>query len=430
MSSSAFEALKEYIDGIWVVDTHEHTANEEDWCAAPEGNVDFTRFFIHYANVDLISAGMPIPEFQKMMNHETPLDDKWELFEPYWNKSKTTAYSKSVETVVQDLFELPGLNRDTYKPLAAKMRELRKPGYYKWILKDKARIAISVLNTGMDRPDPQFFRPVACLDHFTLVRTRDAITHLEREAEMSIYSLDDLVEAMGKVFHRKIERGAIGIKTPMAYSRTLYVEHPSKPEAENAFNTMLTARGWERNDGIHGLCAGEGKVLQDYMFHKLVQLCVENDVPMQIHTGIQEGNGNYLAQSNPVLLNEVFMRYPKARFDIFHAGYPYAGELGVLAKMFSGVHADLCWMNIISPLATRRILSEWLEVVPSNKIFAFGGDYCFVEGAYSHAKFARKNVAMVLAEKVDEGYFTLEEAKVVADRVLRENAKEFFRLDI
>lgn len=430
MPTVTYQTIKEYIDQIWVVDTHEHLTQEQAWLEADEGCVDFSRFFAHYASVDLISAGLPNESLNRIRSEKTPLDEKWALFEPFWEKAKYTAYCRAVDLAIKELFDLPGLSRETYKPLAEKMRKMRKPGYYRHVLKDKGRIAVSILDLGADDADREFFVPVARLDHFIMVHTLEELRNLENESGMSIHSLDDLTAALAKVFQTKKERGAVAIKSGLAYVRTLNYEYPSKAEAERVFNQLFTRLGPRTNDGIYGTRPGEAKVLQDYMFHKIVQLCVEHDLPFQIHTGIQEGNGNCLEQSNPVLLNDVFLKYPKARFDIFHAGYPYWDELGVMAKMFPGVHADLCWMNVISPAAARRALDEWLEVMPASKIFAFGGDYIFVEGAYAHSRFARDNVAKVLAAKVDDGYFTLEDAKRVADMILRENANEFFKLGL
>lgn len=430
MPTSSLDAIREHIDEIWVVDTHEHTTSEKDWIAAEEGLVDFSRFFAHYASVDLVSAGMPEADLEKVRSANTPSDEKWRIFEPFWQKARNTAYGKAVEEAIRGLFDLPGLNSETYAPLAARMREMRKPGYYRWVLKDRARIAVSILNIGDDSPDRELFAPVACLDHYVMARTREELRNLERESGRSIYSLDDLTQALGQTLSRNIELGIVAVKSPIAYVRTLNFEYPSKPDAERAFARMFAVPDVEHNDCVPMLGSGEAKTLQDYMFHRLVQMCLEHDLPMQIHTGIHEGNGNYLRQSNPALLNEVFMKYPRMRFDIFHAGYPYWDELGVMAKMFPGVHADLCWMNTISPAASRRALDEWLEVIPASKIFAFGGDYVYVEGAYAHAKIARENVARVLADKIDEGYFTLQEARHVADLILRENANEFFRLGL
>lgn len=430
MASGTFDALKEHIDNIWLVDTHEHIPTEEWYLARDLGFVDFARFFIHYASVDLVSAGLPSYQLTKIRAAETPLDEKWALLEPYWEKAKNTAYCKSVDLAIKEIFDLPGLTKDTYKPLTEKMREMHKPGYYRHVLRDKSKIAVSIVNIQETDVDRDLFEPVMSLDGYIMVSTRNGLAGLERASGMSIHSLDDMVSAMAKDFQMKLDQGIVAIKSPIAYQRTLYFERPSKNEAETSFNKIFTERGFYRDDSLHGIPAGEAKSFQDYMFHKLVQLCLEHDFPLQIHTGLQEGNGNYLAQSNPVLLNDIFMKYPKARFDIFHAGYPYWGELGLMAKMFPGVHADLCWTNIISPSASRRALNEWLEVMPANKIFAFGGDYCFVEGACSHAKIARYNVTKVLADKVDNGYFDIDEAKRIADMILRDNAAEFFRLDL
>jgi predicted TIM-barrel fold metal-dependent hydrolase len=115
-------------------------------------------------------------------------------------------------------------------------------------------------------------------------------------------------------------------------------------------------------------------------------------------------------------------------FDIFHAGYPFTSEVGVLAKMFPGVYADMCWMHIISPSVARRTLDEWIETVPASKIFGFGGDYLFAEGAYAHSMLARENIARVLASKIADGYITGSEALRIAQMILHDNAQEFFKL--
>ena len=68
--------------------------------------------------------------------------------------------------------------------------------------------------------------------------------------------------------------------------------------------------------------------------------------------------------------------------------------------------------------------------MPANKIFGFGGDYIFVEGAYAHSRMARDNVAQVLAEKVEVGYLDEGEAVALAHKLLRENAVQFFHLPV
>jgi predicted TIM-barrel fold metal-dependent hydrolase len=164
------------------------------------------------------------------------------------------------------------------------------------------------------------------------------------------------------------------------------------------------------------------------MFHRIIQAAVERDVPIQIHTGLQEGNGNLLAHSNPLLLTELCLEYGRAKFDLFHGGYPFMGEALSLAKNFANVFLDLCWLYIISPSAAARMLHEALETVPANKIFAFGGDFIIPEGAYGHSVMARRTVSRVLTEKVEDAYLSEEEAVALAGRILRDNPAALYRL--
>lgn len=162
--------------------------------------------------------------------------------------------------------------------------------------------------------------------------------------------------------------------------------------------------------------------------HRIIAQLRKYDIPMQVHTGLQAGDGNDISNSNPALLANLFLEYRDVRFSLFHGSYPYGGELSALAKGFRNVYLDMSWLYIISPSYAERYLHEWLETVPANKIMAFGGDYHNVENAYGHSLMARAVVAKVLVEKVRTGYLTETEAMDVARRILRDNAIELFRI--
>ena len=162
------------------------------------------------------------------------------------------------------------------------------------------------------------------------------------------------------------------------------------------------------------------------MFHHLMRLAEAHRMPVQIHTGLHAGNGNFIANSNPTHLTNLFFLYPGVQFDLFHISYPYQGELSVLAKLFRNVHADFCWAHIISPSVSRRTLHEFLETVPYNKLFGFGGDYRYPELSYAHAKMARRNIAQALAEKTAEGFCSEKEAVEIGRALLHDNPARFF----
>ena len=163
--------------------------------------------------------------------------------------------------------------------------------------------------------------------------------------------------------------------------------------------------------------------------HYLCCKCGEYGIRMKFHAGIHAGNGNIVTNSRAALMSNLFMKYPKTGFDIYHISYPYQEEMAVLAKIFPNVTVDFCWMWIVNPSAGRRALSDMFDTVPANKIHGFGGDYIFVEGSYGHASIARREIARVLCEKIEEGRFTEEYAIEIGRMLLRDNAIENFSLD-
>ena len=444
MEKGLFEELRGELEKITLIDTHEHFILEEERLDLP---LDLFYLFPHYASSDLISSGMPHSLLEEIRSGEFTLEEKWKKFEPYWLRIKNTAYAKVLKIVARDLFEVEDINEKTYRTLSERISSSNKKGWYNKILKEKANIEYCIvtflgkgkiyappsriedkldsldqkLNMSIPPLGLEMLKPVGVFDGLVGIWNLKQIRRLEREYDINIHNLDDLLKVLDSSFERRIKEGIIGVKTALAYNRIIRYERTTKYQAEQVFNRIFDHLG-------EGISWKEARPLQDFLMHQVIQRAVEAKLPIQIHTGLQEGSGNIITNSNPTHLINLFIQYPQAQFDIFHASYPYTGELTTLAKNFPNVYADLCWMHIISPYAARRILSEWIETLSSNKIFGFGGDYLIVEGAYAHAQIARDNITRVLAEKVEEDYFSLPEALDFARKILRDNPAEVFNL--
>ena len=160
--------------------------------------------------------------------------------------------------------------------------------------------------------------------------------------------------------------------------------------------------------------------------HRVLEWADDHGHILQIHTGYQEGNANILENSNPRGLNELFSRYTHIRFDLFHMGYPYQHISGAFGKMFPNVRLNMCWSHMLSPVASTRTLYEWLQMIPVNKIFAFGGDCRFFDGVVGHLEIARRNVAKVLAQCVVDGLFSTASAIEIGHMLFYDNARAFY----
>jgi predicted TIM-barrel fold metal-dependent hydrolase len=273
--------------------------------------------------------------------------------------------------------------------------------------------------------DEKYFRLVFNIRPLVIPDAMDFILNLERDSGLTITSFEAWLRASVKAIDVALNSGAVALKDTSAYKRSLLFERPTRAYAEKEFNDFLYAL---YRDNVHDQIPILGHKAQNYIMHHILEAANERELVLQVHTGLQEGTGNYIAWSDPVLMTNLYIQYPGVRFDIFHIGYPYHNQLSALAKNFPNVFIDMCWAQIISPQACINSLTEWLEVVPYNKISAFGGDYAIIDAVYGHLVMARENVSRALATKVDQGLFDLDRAKEIAERLFFSNPALLFGL--
>lgn len=413
------ERITSAINEIRIIDTHEHLATEEFRIKSAE-EIDFTYLFRHYAKEDLISASNNKGLIEIIYKNEFPLADRWEILEPYYKAMRSTGYGRVPLIAARELYGVSDINGSTIEELSLKMREASKPGLYQKILKEKAKIDLSIQDMGHNKFDENFYRHVERFSQFVLISSGAEITELGAQYNLPINNMTDYLTLLRTAFVEGVQLGMVGVKTTAAYVRILKFNNVSKEKGEEVFNLLLN------NSPVN---SEEIKAVQDYLMHRMLDLVDEFDLPIQIHTGLHAGNGNIITNSNPTHLANLFMEYPNLDFILFHGGYPYGGELGTLAKNFPNVFIDMCWTYVISPSYSERYLHEWLETIPANKIMAFGGDYNFVEAVYAHSVMARETIAKVLVEKVRTRYLREDEAIDIAKMILRENALKIFKLE-
>jgi predicted TIM-barrel fold metal-dependent hydrolase len=418
-----------------VIDTHEHLASPPElYRQAP----DFLSTLQEaYLDRDLLSAGLGMRRGGEVVfDVHRPLGERIDAWWPAWQATANTGYARMVEIACRDLFGVEEINPSTVPLLNQRMAESRKPGWLEHCL-ERAGIEALVKDPLPDdyAECPPRFRFTLRVDAFTRnCLNRHALYPLEERTGVAIHSLDDMARAMRRYIEQGLATSRVAaFKTSHAYFRPVAVDEMNRAEAERAFERLVhltpdrpIGDPWGKHGADTQLTSLELKPLHDYLYHHLFGWAEEFDRPVQIHLGFQTGSGNFIQNSNPVDLIPIFLRYPRVRFVILHAGFPYWREAGAIAKAFPNVFLDLCFVPIISPLAARRILDEWIDSVPANKIFAFGGDVHGPERAYGHSRIARDVVFRVMYRRVTEEGLSQSQALRLARRLLYENAKSFF----
>ena len=142
-----------------------------------------------------------------------------------------------------------------------------------------------------------------------------------------------------------------------------------------------------------------------------------------------EGLKTYrLTWVRPSLLVPLLSAYPDVPFDLFHVGFPFARELAAVALSWPNVWVDICWAPLVSPTAAVRILEEYIDIIPGNKLL-WGGDCIHPVSALGAAVIGRRVVAEALARKLEAGAFTEPQALRLAECILHDNAAELYYSD-
>ncbi|MDF2685115.1 MAG: putative TIM-barrel fold metal-dependent hydrolase [Clostridia bacterium] len=420
------QALYNQISRMPVIDTHEHLPHSMS-AILPEEKDVLNRWLTHYLNSDLVSAGLNLKALNKARDPTIPVEERWALVEPFWEICRFTGYGQAVSVTARELYGIDEVNGDTIAELAVKHKASYDRDFMFELLHDTLHIEKALLDgftgTVFDK-DERIFARVWRPEYFigTYGVDKKTVEMFEKDF-CPLKSFDDWI-LIYKVTFDRIAPHISALKIGLAYSRSIYFPQTDYAAAKEAFDKVLVL--WN-NSGREGKMILPESV-QNYMMHYILKCNKQRRLPVQIHTGLQEGNGNTLENSNPLHLNNLFIEYPDIPFDLFHIGWPFTSEALALTKMHPNVTLDFCWTNIISPHASVRVLCEAMDTVPLNKISVFGGDYIIIDLIYGHLEIAKQNLSNALSIQVGNGVMTLSQAEKAAHMMLYDNPKRIFNL--
>jgi hypothetical protein len=418
--TTSYRRLKAHLDAIPAIDTHDHL-----W---PFDRLPGYVETEHGRGMNL--AGLWRNSYYTWTNPLTPwtpggkFDDWWQKAKHDFANARATSFYRYQLPAFQDLY---GIDFDRITD--AQARDLNERIYRnyldrRWlyeVVTERANIELMLNDPYWARLDfkTDYLFTVLVFNVTLLVRgfhasefksPADDPYAFARREHLPVASLDDYLAVLDRLFQEAKAKGAVCLKTTLAYQRTLAFERVPKERAARVF-------GRPRSD----LTEEDVKAFEDYIMWRLVALSATYDLPFQIHTGQARIQG-----SNPMLLVDLIEANPKTRFVLFHGGYPWVGETGVIVMRHgSHVWIDSCWLPTLSYTTAKRAYHEWLEAVPSNRIL-WGADCNHAEGIYGATEFTRRCLAEVLAEKVDRGDLHEDDARRIGRQILRDNALELF----
>jgi hypothetical protein len=127
-----------------------------------------------------------------------------------------------------------------------------------------------------------------------------------------------------------------------------------------------------------------------------------------------------LSQRTICQLAEMIARHPRLRFQCFVASRHANQAFCTLARELPNFSLAGYWWHNFFPDIIRQVIAERLDMLPVNKQVGFFSDAYCVEWTYGKALLVRKQLARVLAEKIEQGQYTRNDALAIAHAILFE----------
>ena len=125
-----------------------------------------------------------------------------------------------------------------------------------------------------------------------------------------------------------------------------------------------------------------------------------------------------LSQRTIGQLAEMIARHPGLRFQCFVSSRHANQSLCTLARELPNLSLAGYWWHNFFPDIIRQVIAERLDMLPINKQVGFFSDAYCVEWTYGKVLLLRKQLAWVLAEKIEQGQYTRNDAMAIARAIL------------
>jgi len=419
MPSDTYRQLYQLIESLPVISSHEHLLPDDVQASLTLDRLFENSYLTMIAGVRESSTGRQVTYSSARggrRSYRMPGNDPG-LREAFLEKARTNSFFTWLEKGLQSLYSLDGhitpanweavsgCIRQKHANPRAHLEMLREAGGYRQLVNDP------YWDYGSASGHPEFISPTMRTDMFVRCFHPDMVDH-DGNSPFTFYpqapreNFDDYLDFIKTLFTGWRRSGAVAMKSASAYERSLRFGEGDLQTARRVFGRPPeTVSPLERT------------AYEDFLFDWFCRLCMELEVPFQIHTGVAR-----LAGSNPMAFEPVIVRYPAVHFVLFHAGYPWYDEAAGLLHTYSNVSVDMVWVPLLSPTGAVQALHEFLEVAHSGDLICWGGDARTAEESFGALLAWRHVAAKVLSEKVEDGYLDRTQAERLAHQLMYRSA--------
>lgn len=219
------------------------------------------------------------------------------------------------------------------------------------------------------------------------------------------------------------ESRVVGFKSVVCYRTGLDVSLGDSQETlEQAFHDVFLSYRQTQKLRI------QSKPFNDHVVRSVLDLCGRTGKPIQFHTGLGDSDLS-LKLASPAHLQPLIKEYPKVKFILLHASYPFTREAGYLTAVYQNVYLDFGEIfPFVSASGQKDTIRQVLELCPTNKIMFSTDGHFWPESYYLGTLQARITLCDVLQDAIRQGEVTEVQAIEIIKAGLFKNANRIYGL--
>ncbi|MBN1257030.1 MAG: hypothetical protein JXA52_04925 [Planctomycetes bacterium] len=179
------------------------------------------------------------------------------------------------------------------------------------------------------------------------------------------------------------------------------------------------------NDELGGFCYAGMKHILDGMGKtgpRVIQVVVGSEVFLP-HRAMSHWSSEFA-----IALAHIANVYEEFHFDLSTASEHYIQDFAIMAKHIPNVSVAGYWWHTLYPYYIRKTIETRLDMVPLNKIIGFFSDAYHCEWIYPKLRMVKEVMGEVLLERVARGWYTVDLALDIIQKVFYDNPKAIYRI--
>ena len=412
------------------IDTHEHYPTEDNIVGK---KIDFFDLLVPYICDNLLTAGATTEQWIFIQSKSNSFEERWAIFALFLDDIKHTTYYRALWKTLHDCYAMTEMSCAQAFRISQLLQEENKSGLYKKInIMNNIEATFSFVPwNSFEVGQGENIYAVPTVSDIS-IRSSVDIALLAGVAGIAIESFETLLLAIDKLFEQYANKGCRAIKFGSAYRRKLDFDLVTRDDAAKAFNKVLS----EKVNGDSKMCAmprsvltlSDAKPLDDYLTDYMVSIAGSKSIPVFFHAGIHAWNENSVEAIHVSYLEGLVRRHPNTTFILLHCGMPFVDDAIILCKYFRNVFLNMTWCHIIDREQSKVCVKKFIEMLPTNKISGFGGDYIYPQQVYGHLQFAIENIGTALWELVQRNEMTEQEAIIISKKWFYDNPKKLLKI--